>query len=245
MVQAMCARCLWMERPVRRSGGFTLIELLVVIAIIMMLAALALPVLMKAVVQARGTQCVGNVRQLATAFRAYATNHDGILPGAQGGCKPDKQPTWLFHSDPDHDATNENENVFRYVPTRGQLFPYYKDPALVLCPADREGNGKFSYSVPQQCAFKLMDNVENSTTATIIITEHPRYNIGGFLPKGGRRREGGFGCSDRPAGHHGGRTGRAFFDAHAELTRFEPATTARDFDIPPFGYACGWWADKQ
>ena len=232
----------------RRDGlkqGFTLIELLVVIAIIMMLAALALPVLMRATVQARGAQCVSNVRQLAAAFRSYATAHDGILPGTQGSCQPYHQPTWLFHMDPDDDAGNENETVFPDVPTRGQLYPYYHAPRLVLCPADREGNGKFSYSVPQQCAFKLIDNVGNSATATIIITEHPLYNIGGFPPKGGARREGGFGCSDRPAGHHGGRTGRAFFDAHAELTRFEPAMTARDFDIPPFGYACGWWPDNQ
>ena len=227
------------------SRGFTLIELLVVISIIMLLAALALPVLMKATGQARGTQCVSNVRQLAASFRSYATAHDGILPGAQGSCQPYHQPTWLFHMDPDDDAASANANVFPDAPTRGQLYPYYRNPRLVLCPTDRTGNGKFSYAVPQQLAFKIMDNVQNSATATIIIAEHPLYNIGGYPPKGGARREGGFGCSDSPAGHHNGRTGRAFFDAHAELMRFEPGTCARDFDIPTFGYACGWWRDTQ
>ena len=96
----------------RATRGFTLIELLVVISIIMMLAALALPVLMRATGQARATQCVSNVRQLAAAFRSYATAHDGILPSTQGGCQPYHQPTWLFHMDPDDDAANGNENVF-------------------------------------------------------------------------------------------------------------------------------------
>ena len=226
-----------------RSGGFTLIELLVVISIIMLLAALALPVLMKAAIQARGALCVSNVRQLATGFRAYATNHDGILPSTQGGAQPGSQPTWLFHMDPDNDAGNENETVFKDVPTRGQLFPYYRDPELVLCPSDREGNGKFSYSVPQNTAFKAIDNVVNSAVGILIIGEHPQWNIGGFPPKGGRRREGGFGCSDRPAARHGERTAMAFFDAHAELYAFDPGIQASDIYVDPWGYACGWWKD--
>ena len=228
----------------RRNGGFTLIELLVVISIIMLLAALALPVLMKAATQARGAQCVSNVRQLATAFRTYATAHDGVLPSAQGGAQPAHQPTWLFHSDPDEDAGNENETVFKDVPTRGQLFPYFHDPELVLCPADREGNGKFSYSVPQNTAFKPIDNVVNSTVTIQIIGESAQWNIGGFPPKGGRRREGGFGCSDKPSARHGGRTAMAFFDCHAELYRFDPGISANDIWSDPWGKACGWWPDQ-
>ena len=223
------------------QGAFTLIELLVVIAIIMLLAALALPVLQQSTQIARGAQCVSNVRQLAVAFRNYANQHKGRLTGAQGGCQPDAQPTWLFHLDPDHDASNENETVFADVPTRGQLYSFYRDPGLVLCPSDRKGNGKFSYSMPQQTAFKIMDNVENAVTATLVIAEHPLYNIGGYPPKGGRRREGGFGCSDRPAGRHNGKTGEGFFDGHATLTDYPAGKTATEFVIDPWGNACGWW----
>ena len=78
------------------NGGFTLIELLVVIAIIMILAAMALPVLMRAARQARSVLCVSNLKQLASAFRSYATNHDGILP-ATAACR---MPTWVMPIDP-------------------------------------------------------------------------------------------------------------------------------------------------
>ena len=239
----------------RRDGlkqGFTLIELLVVIAIIMMLAALALPVLMRATVQARGAQCVSNVRQLAAAFRSYATAHDGILPGTQGSCQPYHQPTWLFHMDPDDDAGNENETVFPDVPTRGQLYPYYRDPPLVRCPGDRDGNGKFSYSVPQNAAFRLMDNVDNSTEAVLLVEEHPKYHIAGMydgvlvVAGGMQRREGGFGCSDRTARRHGStRTTIAHFDASAGLIEWPADFTARDLEVKPWGFACGWPTTTQ
>ena len=65
--------------------GFTLIELLVVIAVIMLLAALALPVLQRATRFARRAKCVSNQGQIGKAFHMYATNNDGCLPTTPGG----------------------------------------------------------------------------------------------------------------------------------------------------------------
>jgi len=64
----------------RRSAVFTLIELLVVIAIIAILAALLLPALNSAKSYAKGTQCLGNLRQIGTAFVGYADDYSGYLP---------------------------------------------------------------------------------------------------------------------------------------------------------------------
>ena len=67
-------------KPVRR--GFTLIELLVVIAIIAILAAILFPVFAQAREKARATQCLSNLKQLATAVQMYAQDNGEKLPGA-------------------------------------------------------------------------------------------------------------------------------------------------------------------
>jgi prepilin-type N-terminal cleavage/methylation domain-containing protein len=59
--------------------GFTLIELLVVIAIIAILAAMLLPVLSRAKIQAWKVQSANNLKQLQTGALMYANDNNGIL----------------------------------------------------------------------------------------------------------------------------------------------------------------------
>lgn len=64
----------------RRRGGFTLIELLVVIAVIMILAALSMPTLTKALDQAIRAQCRNNLRQIGEGLFLYATDWGDYFP---------------------------------------------------------------------------------------------------------------------------------------------------------------------
>jgi prepilin-type N-terminal cleavage/methylation domain-containing protein len=66
-----------------RAAGFTLTELLVVMLIIAVLSTLLLPAVGLVRVQARLTQCAGNIRQCTLAVIAYTGENDGLLPYTQ------------------------------------------------------------------------------------------------------------------------------------------------------------------
>ena len=68
-----------------RKRSFTLIELLVVIAIIAILAGMLLPALNNAKEKARGTACIGKMKQLSLIVGQYLDNHnETYMP--QGSC---------------------------------------------------------------------------------------------------------------------------------------------------------------
>src|SRR5688572_29715074 len=66
------------RRP-RSNRAFTLVELLVVIGIISMLISILLPVIGRAREQARGVQCMSNLRQIGTAALLYSHDNKGIV----------------------------------------------------------------------------------------------------------------------------------------------------------------------
>ena len=76
-----------------RNAAFTLIELLVVVAVIAFLAASLLPVLAGTRAQAQRINCANNLKQIALAFRAWASANGGNTPmnrpASQGGNEGD------------------------------------------------------------------------------------------------------------------------------------------------------------
>ena len=96
-----------------RRKGFTLIELLVVIAIIAILAAILFPVFARARQKAYQTQCLSNMKNIATAFKVYTSDYFSWWPSSTEA---------LFYNQANDEA-------------RGQVAPYVgSDGDLVKCP---------------------------------------------------------------------------------------------------------------
>ena len=117
------------QRHNRQGSGFTLIELLVVISIIAILAALLLPALGKAKMQAKRANCVNNLQQIGVAFHSFAHDHNGKFPM--------------------HVTTSDGGTLASALGTNGvpaEIAPAYRHlqalsnelvtPKILICPAD-------------------------------------------------------------------------------------------------------------
>lgn len=64
-----------------RCGGFSLIELSVVVGIISIIAAIAVPLARRLIIQARSAAVENDLRVYSAAFQAYANEHGDWPPG--------------------------------------------------------------------------------------------------------------------------------------------------------------------
>ena len=72
----------------KRVGGFSLIELLIVVAIILIIAAIAIPNLLRAKMAANESAAVASLRTLNTSALLYSTTYN-TLPPTLGAMGPD------------------------------------------------------------------------------------------------------------------------------------------------------------
>ncbi len=144
--------------------NFSLIELLVVIAIIAILAGMLLPALNQARIKAQSIQCVGNMKQLGTAFQSYLGDNNDYLPGAY----------WLRETLPYINQAVMSEAISGSKTKR--VVPVYLCPSSIYPAKDTNNFYIQSHYLISGAFAELSATITSATRLFFAYTETPDYH---------------------------------------------------------------------
>jgi prepilin-type N-terminal cleavage/methylation domain-containing protein/prepilin-type processing-associated H-X9-DG protein len=213
-----------------RGSAFTLIELLVVIVIIAVLAALLLPSVARAKVQAQRIACLSNLKQWGLAMQMYVGEHGDVMPRESAFGMGTVSHLWVdVRNAGASDAWFNALPPYAKRPTASNYFrirsDFYERPSLFQCPTARPKPSRDLYAIfsmsmnSQLIKLGLPVNINNMCRpeSTVIFLDN--------LLEGERRVVQGMASEDlgQPSSHanrfsirHGGRGNIIFWDLHAE-----------------------------
>jgi prepilin-type N-terminal cleavage/methylation domain-containing protein/prepilin-type processing-associated H-X9-DG protein len=232
----------------RTGSGFTLLELLVVISIISLLAGLLLPSLAKAKAQAQEQVCRNSTKQLAVACLMYAGDNKERLPYNFGAAAAETNVNWvagLLDWEPTPDNTNtallSGSALGSYVGGAAGVYRCPADTALASIQrllgwpervrsyslnasiGDAGALTAMGYNVnnPGYAQFFTVPSIKAPSQIFMFLDEHPDSIYDGYFVNRAAAHE----WVRLPGSYHDGGANFSFSDGHAELHRWQFAST--------------------
>jgi prepilin-type N-terminal cleavage/methylation domain-containing protein len=135
-----------------RPGGFTLIEVLLVMAIVVVLLGLILPLVLGALGQAKGMQCLVNLRELNRCIKQYYRDNHNTWPPMQATGRNERLLEEMAEQEGLTLSEARHAGGYHWSLV---LWPYHRDIRYYTCPCDPaiESDDPFPDGVPRGSPF--------------------------------------------------------------------------------------------